>query len=530
MSIDTEATIAKSANKFLFGTFLSRFSGMFRDMAIAAFFGSSPSIALFMVAFRFANFFRRFLGEGTIQSGFVPHYEALRKESPLKASGFYRDLIFSLAMIILAVIVLSTLGLMGAMHFASKEFKEIFYLTIIMLPSLLFICLYALNSSFLQCHKSYFLPAAAPIAFNLVWIIAALLLRNEPGYKAAIGMSIGVIIAFFFQWLMTAPKSYQYVKVHLNKADLKPKLFSEEIKKLIKPISLTMIGVGAVQLNTLLDSFFAVFADPQAPAYLWYAIRLEQLPISFFGVALSGALLPPLSRSFQANDLGLYKTFLNNAICKVVALMLTCTIAIFVLGGSSVNLIFARGNFDQATVVETIICLWGYAIGLLPTVLTFILAAGFYAKKRYFEPTIASAMSVVLNILLNSLFVFAFDMKALSIAVATSLSAFLNALILFYYLQKEQKDLFDKKIIITFFKTLICVGFSGVIVFLVGMHLNDASIQMIVNLRDIDLLFPRSFTQQFMSFSILASVFFATLFLIAYIIKAKEILDLIKRK
>jgi len=196
MSVDTSNSIIRSFKNFFLGTFFSRISGFLRDIFMAFFFGASPHIASFMVAYRFANLFRRLFGESSFQATFIPYYESLRLEDKEKASKFYRDLFFSL----LFFLVLIVLFCEGSLFFASKFIKnsQIISLTQIMLPGLIFICLYALNSAFLQCHRNYFLAAAAPIAFNVTWILCAIFFRKTIDEKFVFILSVFIVFALLF--------------------------------------------------------------------------------------------------------------------------------------------------------------------------------------------------------------------------------------------------------------------------------------------------------------------------------------------
>ncbi len=409
--MDTTHSVLKSAKSFFAGTALSRVSGLLRDIVIAASFGSSPEIAAFMVSYRLANLFRRLLGEGNLQAGFVPHFASLKEEG----GRFFRDVFFSMALILLVLVALLEAVLWSFRFWAGPDWLIIINLTMWMTPGLIFICLYGLNSSLLQCRRKYFIPAAAPVVFNLIWI-SAVFLNPDVTFLA-----IAITLAFAGQWVITA---FEGAKLLPLREWLKPHLFSPEFKRLIRPLLLGIIGIGAVQFNSALDTVFARIADLKGPAFLWYAIRIQQLPLALFGIALSGALLPPLSR---AEDPVKKQELLESALQSGSALMLIATFGIFALGESGINLLYGHGDFTRTDVVETHHCLCAYGLGLVPSVFVLILAAKYYAERNYRTPMIASLLSVGANIGLNALFVFGFNLGAVSIALATSISSFLNA-------------------------------------------------------------------------------------------------------
>jgi putative peptidoglycan lipid II flippase len=534
MGHDTAKTVSKSSLAFLSGTLISRLTGGLRDVAMAFCFGSSATLASFMVAYRFANLARRLFGESPIASGFVPHYESLRASSSADASKFFRDVLFSLGFFLLFVMGLVEIALWGVYHFASigESAKEILYLCLIMLPGALFICLFGLSSAMLQCEKSFFLPGFAPVAFNLVWIVAVFMFRKAEPFDAAMGLSIAMILAFFVHWVILLPKILTYMRASLSwKQIVSFSLFTDEVKGMAKPFFLGILGVGAVQINSAFDAIFSRYASLEGPAYLWYAIRIEQVPVGLFGMAFASALLPTLSRSFALGDIEKYKSLLRYALSKTFSLLLPCTIALIVLGCVGINFVYGRGDFSQLATYETVLCLWGYSLGLLPTVGVMLLAPAFFAKKSFRTPMVASTVSVVMNILLNYIFVFHLGWGALSIALSTSFAAFVNLFILAFYLHKRIGSFFDKETMKRYVSIALCSAVAGVMTLFLGHYLvEDPTVKIL--LRWEEPLFSRSFVTQALQLFVLGGFFLLILVSYAWTWGVYDILSLfgIKKK
>lgn len=434
--MDSNSTIYKSAARFLSGTALSRVTGLGRDVAMAWAFGTSAPLAAFLTAFRLTNVPRRFFGEGGMQTAFIPLFEDLKSKSPERAKSFFRDLHAALSLILTIFILLSMSLLWSGLQWGnfSEGNQEILWMTFLMMPGLFFICLYGLNSAFLECEGSYFTPSIAPIGFNVVWISAALLLSGYTPEAAMTPLACALIFASMAQWAITVPKVHRFMASSLVTGW---NLASKDLKSLLKPLFLANLGILASQLNSAIDPLFARWAHPEGPAWLWYAIRIEQLPLALFGIALSGALLPPLSRAAKSGDLQKFKNFLSTALKRSAYLMIPITGAIFLLGHWSVDLLFGRGDFGPESIHGTTICLWGYAIGLLPQTWVLILAPSYYAFGDYKTPAIASALSVALSLILNSVFIFGLGWGPESVALSTSLSTLFNCLILFWCNQQR---------------------------------------------------------------------------------------------
>jgi putative peptidoglycan lipid II flippase len=504
--------VTRGAVSFFSGTVLSRVSGLIRDVSMAFAFGSHPALAAFMVSFRLANLFRRLLGDGPLPSGFVPYFESIRKESPKKGALFFRDVFFSLFFLLLAVVGLSEIGLLSLRM--SGPSQEIVRLTALMMPGILFICLYGVSSALLQCEKKFFLPSAAPVLFNVVWIATIYLFKESIPTQAVFALSVAVVLGFFLQWASLLPLMYRYLKGSLSLKEIFSfSFFPKEVRCVVKPFAFGLIGVAAVQINTALDALFARAASLEGPAYLWYAIRIEQVPIALLGIALASALLPALSRALANKDEGEFKGLLRHSFDRAFAFMFPCTVALFVLGGVGVNLLYGHGSFGIEATKHTVYCLWGYGVGLLPAVFILLLAPVFYAKKDFKTPMKASLISVAVNIGMNSLFVFGLGLGSFSIALATSISAFCNFIFLFRKVCGVWNPAFIKTIGVSLLAGAITVIFA----------------HFVLGGQGFGFFYTRAVGEQMMQFLSLSGVFTAQVFAYAKLVKAENILSVIRR-
>jgi putative peptidoglycan lipid II flippase len=525
---DTSRAISRSSFAFLTGTVLSRLTGFCRDVAMAYYFGSSASIAAFMVAFRFANLIRRLFGEGPLPSSFIPYFEQMRALSDEKGAQFFRDLLSSAALLLVGVIALIEVGMLALWKWGclAPENAQVLHLTILMLPGVLFICLFGLSSGLLQCDGKFFLTGFAPVGFNLVWIITAWTQREKEPQLASIALAGGVVIAFLMQWVVLLPKTIALLRRSLSwKSCFNPRLFASEMCVVVKPFLFGIIGVGAVQINAAVDAVLARYVSLEGPAYLWYAIRIEQLPLALFGIAISSALLPPLSRAIKDGFLERFQSLLQFAYRRSFSLIFPCTVGIFVVGASGLNLAYGRGSFEEKAICETLLCLWGYGLGLIPAVFVLLMAPAFYAKKDFRTPTFGAVYAVIFNLLATSCLVFIFNWGAFSIAVATSIAAWVNYFYLSYHLRKDVGSIWDKPLVVSLIKTGCCALIAGGVTLSVGHYLiQDPTIALVAGSKDI--VFVRGFSEQFFRFLAIAGTFGVVFLSYARLIKADDLLDL----
>ncbi len=522
-AVDAPKTVARSAIQFFFGTILSRFSGFFREVALGAWFGASPVLAAFFVAYRFSQLLRRLFGESSLLSSFSPHYEQLRAHSPEKAGYFFRDLFASMSAVLGSIIIILETGLFAWWKWggAADGTREILFLTMVMLPGVLFVCLYALFSALLQTDRKYFLPGVAPIFFNIIFLVVLWSVKEWEAESATAALAAGVTLAFFIQWLSLVFSTGSFLK-HLRWSEVR--LWTPELKKMVSAMSLTIIGIGAVQINSFVDTLFARSADLSGPAYLYYAIRLYQLPLALFGIALSSALLPPLARARLADGEDQFSTLLQFALRRSLSLMIPLTIALLVFGESIVNAVYGRGAFDLTAAIETTRCLWGYSLGLVPAVLVLLLAPAFYAQKDFKTPLKASLLSVALNFALNILFIYGFNWGAASVAVSTSIAAFINAGYLFYALTKQEGPLLDRPTIKAAGKITLCAAISGLLTMSIGYFLVGGTA---ASLFFGALSLPRDFLSQVLNVTLYGGMFTLLFFSYAWMMKIDEVFQII---
>ncbi|MCH9634214.1 MAG: lipid II flippase MurJ [Chlamydiae bacterium] len=515
--------ITKASQSFFSGTFMSRILGLGRDVLMAYTFGSSTAIAGLMVAFRLSNLLRRIFGEGALHAAFVPSFEKLKMESTSKSLQFFVDLSALLGMgLIFLTIVAEVIGIyLLKKEVFSTSSSQIVFLMLVLMPALFFICHAALCSSFLQCQGIYFLPAASPILFNIFWVLGVLLFGHLTSEKAVVPLAFFILMGLFFQWLSLFPSTL----IHLNKGlQSRLKITLRGLKKSFlyfgKPFTLGLLGVCATQVNNALDALFGRFVDLQGPAYLWYAIRIEQVPVAIFGVALAGAFLPTFSRAY-CEDKSQFNGLLDFSLVKSIGFLIPCTSALFFIGPATLNLIFSRGQFDVACALKTSQCLWAYILGLPFHGASLLLAAAFYPLGKYKITTLATVYSVTLNVLLNLLFAFVLNLGVWGIALATSFSSIFQCIFLVSKLKKEVPDL---KLASSMRSVLIVTAISLLSGWLMAQCV--LHFQPLFSLKSL-LIFPREFSVQCFNFISQTTLFLTFLFTLSWLFKVREIVSLL---
>ncbi|MCF7806634.1 MAG: murein biosynthesis integral membrane protein MurJ [Simkaniaceae bacterium] len=443
--------ISTYALRFISGTALSRVFGMLRDVSMAFFFGATPMLGAFFVAYRLSHLFRRIFAEGGLLNGFIPFFEEKRQENEKEAHLFFRDLFWSLSLILFVLIIFLELGI--GFYFLWVGKNSILFLTAIMLPSLLFICLYGLFSAYLNCYNRFFLSGFAPTIFNVIWIIAAFGVHYFIPEVAMKYLSMALVWAFLGQWLFT---SY-YVRRSLlltQKEWWTVQLFSPSVRAMITPFVTVTIGVSATQINQALDAVFARAASLEGPPYLTFPSKIQQIPIAFFAVAMATALLPSLSSAFQKKERLLSIQYIEHVLSRSLLFLIPSSFGILSVGYPIIALIFGHGQFNHISVMRTTECFWGYGLSLIPSALVIILTSVLYAQKNYRIPTLLAFFSIGLNIGFNYLLIYQFHCGAYSVALSTAIGSLIHMSFLWVYLKK----ILDFKLSIPFKRTTMKIG------------------------------------------------------------------------
>lgn len=417
-------------------TMVSRVLGLVRDMVIAQYFGSH--LDPFLVAFKIPNFFRRLFAEGAFSVAFVPiltEYKTRRslEDVQLLVSRVSGALgLVLLAVTLLAILFADYLPWVFAPGF--RQDPEKFALTgellRITFPYLFFIALTAFAGGVLNSYGRFAIPAFTPVLLNLTMIVTTLwgsTWFDEPLYTLAWGVFFAGLVQLLFQmpFLM---QLQMLVKPTFVRGD-------EGVRRIVMLMLPALFGVSVSQINLLLDTVLASFLESGSVSWLYYADRLQNLPLGIFAIAIGVVILPALSsRHANAETDGFART-LDWAVRMVMLLALPAALALTVLAGPMMATIFYHGEMTPNDILQMTHALQAYAVGLLAFMLIKVLAPGYYARQDTRTPVKIGIQAMVANMVLNLALVL--PLAHAGLALATSLSSYLNAFMLYRGLRRE---------------------------------------------------------------------------------------------
>jgi putative peptidoglycan lipid II flippase len=408
-------------------TMASRLLGFARDILIAALIGAGPVADAFFVANRLPNLFRRLFGEGAFNAAFVPAFSGLlASEGRDAAQRFAEQAAAVMAFWLVGLTVVAEVFMPQVMAALAPGFREIpakFDLAVtlsrIAFPYMPLICLTALLSGVLNGLDKFAAAAAAPLLYNITsigFMIGLMGLVPTTGHALAYGVSVsGVFQLGLVAWAVRRAG----MRLHLPRPRLTPRM-----RLLLRRMAPGLLGAGVTQLNLSVDVIIGSLLPPGTVAILYYADRINQLPLGTIGAAVGTALLPTLSRQVHGATPREAIATLNRAIEYALVLTLPAALALAVANVPIIAVLFGRGAFDPAHVLKSAGALACYAVGLPAFVMVKVFIPAFFARGDTGTPVKIGMGAIALNLALNVAFMG--PLQHLGPALASSVAAWAN--------------------------------------------------------------------------------------------------------
>ena len=409
-------------------TLLSRLTGFARDIMLAAILGAGPMADAFFVALRLPNHFRAIFAEGAFNAAFVPAYAHLHGQSQASAKLF-ADRIFTLlfsaqlVLLVLALLFMPQVIAILAPGFSDDPArgKLAIELTRITFPYLLLITLVTLYGGMLNVMHRFATAAAAPIFLNLSMMATLALAAFFPsaGHAAA----WGVLMAGILEFLLLAGDA--------ARSGILPKFaplkLDDDVRAFFRALGPATVGSMGTQVALFADTIIATFLPAGALSALYYADRLNQLPIGVIGIAIGTVLLPEMSRRLTSGDHAGAMASQRRAFDFTLLFSVPFVAAFLTIPDVIMRAMFARGAFSKADAAAAGATLAAYAVGLVPFVLIRSAVATFYARKDTATPVKAALTGVAVNVALKIALVGA--LAQVGLALATAVGAWINLLL-----------------------------------------------------------------------------------------------------
>jgi len=447
--------------------FFSRILGLVREQVLAGLFGAGYAIDAFVVAFRIPNLLRDLFAEGALSSAFVTvftHYDQRRGSE--RAWSLANNVIVCFTLLVGGISLLGIFFSPQLVELMAPDFGLVpgkleltWTMTRIMFPFLLLISLAAVAMGILNTKGKFFIPALASSFFNLgsiaVGVSLALVLPRF-GVPAIEGMAWGTLVGGALQLLVQTPQ--------LRRVGFRPQVVldwkDEGLRQVFKLMLPAVVGLSASQINIFINTFYASSCEQGSVSWLNYAYRLVHLPQGLFGVALSVATLPLVSRLAAQRDLPAMKDACRSSLGLGMLLTIPAAAGLIALAEPICALIFQHGRFTAWDTQQTAAALTLYSLGLFAFAGVKILVPVFYALDDTRIPVVGSFLTVAANLLIINLTIEALSFRA--IALSTSLSMLFNLLFLGAALYRKVGSYQVKDLLVTLVKVIGAAGIMAV--------------------------------------------------------------------
>jgi len=229
------------------------------------------------------------------------------------------------------------------------------------------------------------------------------------------------------------------MRLHIPRPRLTP-----EMRALFRRMAPGLIGAGVTQLNLSVDVIIGSLLPAGTVSVLYYADRINQLPLGTIGVAVGTALLPTLSRQVRGGEAREAIGTLNRAIEYALTLTLPAALALLTVPGAIIGVLFGRGAFSAEDVRLSGQALAAYAVGLPAFVLVKVLVPGFFARGDTGMPVRIGMAAVALNLALNLAFML--PLRHMGPPLASSVAAWANVAALAWVLHRRGHLALDAQI------------------------------------------------------------------------------------
>jgi len=401
---DSAPPTSRGASRVALGILLSRLAGLIRTRVFAHAFGTSPIAGAFSAALRIPNTLQNLLGEGVLSASFIPVYSRLLGEKREAEADRVAGAVFGLLsaatalLVVLGVVAAPWLARLVAGGYASSDpeaFSKTVELTRILFPSTGLLVMSAWCLGVLNSHRRFFLSYTAPVVWNAAQIalLVAAAGRVREGRLATL-LAWAVVGGSFLQFAIQLPSVLRLLGAFRLSLDTS----SPSMRTVLRNFFPVVLSRGVVQVSALVDTFYASLISAPAVSALYYAQLIGVLPVSLFGMSISAAELPELSRDSGAKEGGeeRLRRRLDAGLRRIAFFVIPSATAFFGLGDMVGGLLVQTGKFGPSQTRELWYLLMGCAVGLLAGTQARLYASAFYALHDARTPLRFAAARVLL--------------------------------------------------------------------------------------------------------------------------------------
>jgi putative peptidoglycan lipid II flippase len=397
--------VARNTAIFSVLTAFSRVAGLGREILAASYFGTGGPASAFTLANLVPNLVANLFAQAALSAAFVPVFTDLLQQGRRREAFRLASTLFWIMLIALTAITAFFEILAGVIMplFTGPTFSgALVTLTVglsqVLFPVVLLLGLTGLLVGILQSYEHFTIPALAPAVWNVVIVVALVLLRPDfHGEDELYAYAIGILIATGVQFAMALGA--------LARIDFRLQFSIDWHDPRVRQVFVLMlpvtIGLGIVNLDQFINAAFGTLVSEQAPRAIENAFRVYMLPQGIFSVAVATVLFPTLSRMAARRDPGGMRRAVGVGMRQINLLLIPAAAFMVVLATPIVRLLFERGKFDAQSTHLVSIALFWFAFSLPFGGLNLLLTRTFFAVQRPWIPTSLAALNMIVDIIVS---------------------------------------------------------------------------------------------------------------------------------
>jgi putative peptidoglycan lipid II flippase len=387
------------------GILLSRISGLVRQRIFAHFFGSSDAGDAFYAALKIPNFLQNLFGEGVLSASFIPVYSQLlgknEDEHANKVAGIVGSLLFVISSVLVLLGVLATPHLIDliAPGFTGEKRMITIRIVRILFPGTGLMVMSAWCLGILNSHRKFFLSYAAPVIWNFTIVIAMLIFSKASMDELACYTAWGLVAGSLLQFAIQLPTTLGLLKkLHLSLSVKLP-----AVRQVLRGFVPVVIARGVVQLSAYIDNVLASFLPMGAVSALAYAQSIYLLPISLFGMSISAAQLPSMSRAQGSKEeiADFLRKSVVHGLNQVAFFIVPSVMGFWLLGDVVVQVLYQSGKFGHDDSLYVWGVLIGSTVGLLASTQGRLYSSTYYSLQDTRTPLNFALVRVTLTTVLG---------------------------------------------------------------------------------------------------------------------------------
>jgi len=384
------------------GILISRIVGLIRQRIFAHYFGRSAEGDAFSAAFRIPNFLQNVFGEGALSASFIPVYAKLLAQEDEKEAAKTANAVFGILALVTAVVVL--IGVLTTPYIVTiiaagfEEQRRDLAITLvrILFPGAGMLVLSAWCLGILNSHHRFFISYTAPVAWNVAIIAALLYFDNQVDLSRLAAMTAwGSVVGSVLQFCVQLPTVLRL----LGRFRPELTLASAHVRQVLHSFFPVFMSRGVVQISAFVDAGLASFLGQGAVVALNYAQSLYTLPVSLFGMSVSAAELPAMSKTLGTASVvaETLRHRLEEGLKRISFFIVPSAVAFLALGDVIAAVLYQTGKFtrDDSLYVWTILA--GSAVGLLASTMGRLYSSTYYALRDTRTPLKYAVLRVALG-------------------------------------------------------------------------------------------------------------------------------------